>query len=105
MSNLVILGGILCCLGLLQRILKSIFRSTGKRFPDGPTPLGVLGNIFTLRRLQSSPDRELTSIARRWGDICMLWAARYPILIVNKPQVAKELLVDVRLHQLSQRPD
>ena len=84
-----------CILGIFQWTLKSILRNTSRKFPHGPTPLGLFGNIFVLRRLQFYPDQELISLARKWGDLCLLWAARFPILIVNKPQVVKELLVDV----------
>lgn len=95
MTNLTTLSGVLCFLGLLQWLLKWILGTRGQKYPDGPTPLGVFGNIFALKRLQHSPDRELMGMSRVWGDTCLVWAARYPILIVNKPQVVKELLVDV----------
>ena len=88
-------GGVLCILGLLQWMLKFIFCNSNYRYPSGPRPLAFFGNVLILRRLQSYPDRELMEIARKWGDMCLLWAARYPILIINKAQVAKELLVDV----------
>ena len=89
------IGGILCILGLCQWTLKSLLRTGSKRYSDGPRPLGIFGNVVLLRRLQFYPDQVLINIARIWGDTCLLWAARYPMLIVNKPQVAKELLVDV----------
>jgi hypothetical protein len=92
-----IFGGIFCLLGLAQLIWKSMLCNGRDRYPDGPKPLGIFGNISVLKRLQFYPDRELMSIARRWGDTCLLWAAGYPMLIVNKPQIAKELLVDVRI--------
>ncbi|KAL8918842.1 MAG: hypothetical protein Q9208_007099 [Pyrenodesmia sp. 3 TL-2023] len=104
MTSLATLSGVLCFLGLLQWLLKLIVGTRGERYPDGPTPLGVFGNIFALKRLQHSPDRELMGMSRLWGDMCMVWAARYPILIVNKPQVAKELLVD-RGNTYSSRPE
>lgn len=88
-------GGIMCILGLIQWALKYILRSGSSRYPEGPKPWGPFGNFLILRRLQCYPDQELRSIARSWGDTCMLWAAQYPMLIVNKPQVAKDLLVDV----------
>ena len=89
------IGVILCVLGVLQWTLKSVLRHGSYRYPVGPKPWGVLGNFIILRRLQSQPDRELMRIARRWGDLCLLWAAQYPMLIINKPRIAKELLANV----------
>lgn len=97
MNDPSILGGFLFILGLIQWLLKSLLHASTDRYLDGSRPLSIFGNIFILKRLQSSPDRELVRIARNWGDTCLLWAAQYPMLIVNKPKVAKELLVDVRL--------
>lgn len=91
-----IFSGMLCLLGVTQWAIKYLLRCDTDRYPGGPRPLGIFGNVSILTRLQSCPDRELMSIARSWGDTCMLWAARYPMLILNKPQVVKELLVDVR---------
>ena len=88
-------GGILCILGLLQWTLKYFFHIDSREYPDGPRPLAFFGNAFTLRRLQSHTDRELMNIAQKWGDMCLLWAASYPVLIINTAQVAKELLLDV----------
>lgn len=62
---------------------------------DGPRSLGVFGNLFILRSLQIQPERELMSIARKWGATCLLWAGQFPILIVNQPKAVKEILVDV----------
>jgi len=96
MSAFEIFSGMLCLLGVTQWALKYLLRCGSNRYPDGPRPLGIFGNVLILNRLQSCPDRELMSIARSCGDTCMLWAARYPMLILNKPHVVKELLVDVR---------
>jgi hypothetical protein len=88
--------GILVFLQVIRRILKPTIHKKTDKCPNGPRSLGILGNIFTLRRLQIQPERELMGIARKWKDTCMLWAGQFPILIVNKPQAAKELLVEVR---------
>lgn len=98
------IGGFFCLLAIVQWVLKRMSNAAVKGYPDGPKPLGIFGNAFLLKRLQSCPDRELASIARDWGDICMIWAARFPILIINKPNVAKELLVDVRSYPTVPQP-
>lgn len=65
------------------------------KYPNGPRPLGFLGNCFTLSRLLSSPDQELLSLARRFGDVCMLWYGSNPVIIVNTPKAARDLLTEV----------
>ena len=65
------------------------------RYPNGPRPLGLLGNVLTFITLQSEPDKELTRIRHRWGNICMLWHGSGPVIIINTPKAAKELLNDV----------
>lgn len=76
-------------------ILPWKFRNKTANYPAGPRSLGLLGTPFTLRRLQTQTDQELTRLARRWNHCCLLWLCQYPILIVNKPQTVKDLLVDV----------
>ena len=77
-----------------------MFCNSNYEYPRGTRPLVFFGNVLILRRLQSYPDRELMKIARKWGDSCLIWAARYPILMINKAQVATELLVDVSVTNL-----
>ena len=67
------------------------------KLPDGPRRLAFLGNVFTLSRMHSSPDRELLQIAQRWGDICMLWCGLTPAIVVNSPKAAYELMTNVPL--------
>lgn len=87
--------GILLLLPVALWILKPDHRDHAVKYPNGPRSLGILGNPFSLRRLQTHTDRELIDIARTWKDVCLLWLGLFPILIVNKPQAVKELLVDV----------
>ena len=95
MEASILFGGILLIIQAAKWMLKPASRRKIDEYPDGPRSLGVLGNLFTLRRLQIQPERELMSIARKWRDTCLLWAGKFPILIVNKPKAVKELLVDV----------
>lgn len=88
--------GLLFLYHLTLWLLKSSSPQSKNKYPGGPKPLGIIGNFFTLRRLQTRPDWELMNIARKWGDLCLLWAGRHPVIIVNKPQAIKNLLVDVR---------
>ena len=74
--------------------VRILFYDQGK-YPNGPKPLGFLGNFFTLYKLQSNPDRELLSLARRFGDFCMLWYGSNPVVIINTPKAARDLLTEV----------
>lgn len=61
-------------------------------YPDGPHPLPILGNIFSFNALKKSPDQELLSIARKYGQMCMLWFGSNPVIIVSSPKLAKDLM-------------
>ena len=65
-------------------------------YPDGPTPLPLLGNIFSFSALMKNPDTELLNLAARYGKMCMLWFGNNPVLIISSPSVSKELLDKVR---------
>lgn len=62
---------------------------------NGPTPVPLLGNILTLKRLKADPDGELLRIRKKWGHICMLWFGTTPVILINHPRAAKELLNEV----------
>lgn len=71
------------------------------KYPNGPKPPGVLGNYFTIAKSQSYPDQELLSLASRFGDVCMLWYGSNPVMILNTPKVARELLAQILLLALA----
>lgn len=62
------------------------------RYPHGPTPLPILGNLLYFQRLLKSPDPELISLAKQYGEIAMLWFGHNPVVVVNSPKVAKDLM-------------
>ena len=35
------------------------------------------------------------SLARRFGDFCMLWYGSNPVVIINTPKAARDLLTEV----------
>jgi len=65
-------------------------------YPNGPRPLALFGNFFYLSRLNRRPDQQLLRIARKYGEICMLWYGMSPVIIVSSPNAAKELMDKVR---------
>ncbi|KIN03249.1 hypothetical protein OIDMADRAFT_120288 [Oidiodendron maius Zn] len=85
-------GAVLVALSALV-VGTSIFTGRSK-YPAGPRPLGLVGNVSTFLKLLSEPDKELLRIRQRWGSICMLWYGSSPVIIINTPKAAKELLQD-----------
>lgn len=90
-----------CCIALFGILFiycsffVRVLRMEQTKYPNGPRPLVFLGNFFTLSRLLSTPDQELISLARRFGDVCMLWYGSNPVMIINTPRAARELLTEV----------
>ena len=60
---------IFACTGSAARSLIIRLALDRKKYPDGPWPLGFLGNLATLSRMQSNPDHELMSLAGRFRDV------------------------------------
>ena len=67
-----------------------------QKFPNGPSPLPIIGNFWTIRRLHANPDETLRELGQRYGDICMLWLGAWPIIVICKAKAAHDLL-----HQVS----
>ena len=87
-------------LGLLYLGFLARSRAKQNRF-HGPTPIPLLGNVGTLRRLKQDPDGELLRISDRWGNICALSFGSTPVVIISHPRAARELLNEVRKSSLS----
>ncbi len=90
----VLCGSLFITVGLAMIAPKYAFK-TGKeaaQYPDGPHPLPILGNIFSFNALKKSPDQELLRIARKYGQMCMLWFGSNPVIIVSSPKLAKDLM-------------
>ena len=62
------------------------------KYPVGPTPLPFLGNVFAFSAMLKRPDHELRKIADRYKSMCMMWFGQKPVLFINSPIVAKDLL-------------
>ena len=62
---------------------------------SGPRPIPLIGNVGTLLRLRADLDAELIRIREKWGKSCKLKFGNTPVLIINDPRTAKELLNEV----------
>ena len=81
--------------GLLLLFIISTFQNSRHRYPKGPRPFPILGNVGILRNLHADPDRQLLQLRDRWGSMCMLWYGSSPVIIVNSPKTAREMLNEV----------
>lgn len=70
-----------------------------QKYPNGPWRWPILGNLVEFKSLKARPDQELLRIAKTYGEMCMLWFGSNPVLIVNSPKVAKEMMDKVRGNQ------
>lgn len=90
-----VVSGVLIITVLLARITAqfgSKVGASGVQYPNGPSPLPILGNILSFATLKERPDMELLNIARKYGQICMLWFGSNPVIIISSPKLAKELM-------------
>lgn len=61
-----------------SRPTKGLCTAESTKYPDGPPPLPFFGNIFSFSSLKKRPDQELLTLARKYGQMCMLWLGPAP---------------------------
>jgi hypothetical protein len=61
-------------------------------YPSGPVPIPFLGNVSSFLKLMKNSEKILINMATQYGEMCMLWLGRSPVLIINSPTTAKDLL-------------
>lgn len=66
------------------------------RYPNGPMPWPLVGNIWTVYKLHTDTERLLADLGKRYGDICMLWIGFWPALVISSAEAAHDILHKVR---------
>ena len=64
----------------------------GHSYPRGPLPLPIVGNIWTVHKLNTDPEKTCQRLSDRYNDLCMLWNGSSPAVLVNSPHAAHEIL-------------
>ena len=86
-----------CSAILLFITVRSYFRYTGHvgrlqpTLPPGPTTLPWIGAEWVIRGLNFKAKPTLAYLAR-YGEMATVWLARSPLLVVNSPRVAHDLM-------------
>ena len=86
---------LLAICGIAGVFLLSIVVTHGKSYPSGPVPVPFLGKVGTSRKLSADLDPQLHQLKKDWGSLCILWYGRSPVIIINSPLAARELLNEV----------
>ncbi|KAK8766914.1 hypothetical protein V5799_006308 [Amblyomma americanum] len=71
------------------------------KYPRGPFPLPLVGNLLTLRNV-SDLHYKATEWAKTYGDVFTLWMAEKPMVILNSHSVIREALLE-RRHEFAGR--
>jgi hypothetical protein len=66
-----------------------------KVYPPGPRPLYFLGNIISFSEILRDPGKQLKKIASKYKETCIFWIGERPVLLINHPLVAIDLLEKV----------
>jgi hypothetical protein len=102
---MVYLGQALGLVGIAICVLYSFLSYRKYKYPTGPQALPLIGNYFSLAKLQANPEKELVRLKNKYGELCMLWFGRNPVIILSSPRIAKELMDKVNFMVLPLRED
>lgn len=88
--------GLVSLLGLFFQLVSDNDRGRRFQLPPGPKPVWWLGNIWTFRKLNTSPSATCIELASKWGEMTTVWVGSCPAILINNPQAAHDLLHKVR---------
>ncbi|CAN8011941.1 unnamed protein product [Ixodes pacificus] len=77
------------------------FYRKASKYPKGPFPLPVVGNILSLRN-ETQLFKKIEDWSRKHGDPFTLWMGEKPMVMLYSYQVIKEAFIDKR-HEFSGR--
>ncbi|XWS70092.1 hypothetical protein CRYUN_Cryun03dG0019500 [Craigia yunnanensis] len=86
-SWLVLSIACLASLAFLTRIFTS--RPNGLKFPPGPKPLPIIGN---LNLIGSLPHQSLHKLSQQYGPLMQLKFGSYPVVVASSADMAKQFL-------------
>ncbi|XP_049269875.1 steroid 17-alpha-hydroxylase/17,20 lyase-like [Rhipicephalus sanguineus] len=65
------------------------------KYPKGPFPLPLVGNLLALRNVTDLHAKS-TELSKKYGDVFTLWMAHRPMVMLNSYAVIREALVERR---------
>ncbi|XP_049270138.1 steroid 17-alpha-hydroxylase/17,20 lyase-like [Rhipicephalus sanguineus] len=87
--------GITTALVFVVTYLLSRFYSHVSKYPKGPFPLPLVGNLLALRNVTDLHAKS-TEWSKTYGDAFTLWMAHRPMVMLNSYAVIREALVERR---------
>ncbi|XP_009763139.1 geraniol 8-hydroxylase isoform X1 [Nicotiana tabacum] len=91
MDYLAIVGVLLLAWTLIQCIsCLSISNRSNKKFPPGPIPLPLIGNLHNI--LGDQPHQSLAKLAEKYGPIISLRLGQITTVVISSSAVAKEVI-------------
>ncbi|XP_049518262.1 cytochrome P450 1A1-like isoform X1 [Dermacentor silvarum] len=65
------------------------------KYPKGPFPLPLVGNLLTLRNVSNLHSKS-TEWSKTYGDVLTLWMAHRPVVMLNSYSVIREAFLERR---------
>ncbi|KAH6940401.1 hypothetical protein HPB50_027551 [Hyalomma asiaticum] len=82
--------------------LTSRFYQQVSRYPRGPIPVPVFGNLIALRKVENLHTKAL-EWSKIYGDVFTLWVSHKSMVVLNSYNVIREALVKQK-HIFAGRP-
>ncbi|CAN7989055.1 unnamed protein product [Ixodes hexagonus] len=86
---------------LLSYVVVRFYHKVSK-YPKGPFPLPVLGNLLALRKTNNELYKVAYELSRKYGDPITLWIGEKPMVVLNTQKLVKEAFIE-RRHEFAGR--